>query len=145
MPKRTFKHEENGITFRSMLELRVAKYLWSKDVSFTYESRQLEYHTKIPGTFCGECGETPCYKKGKYTPDFFLENGVILEVKGLFDAKDRKKMAAMKELHPELDIRMVFQYNNWLTKAKKKNYGSWCDSKGIPYHVGVNIPEEWLK
>lgn len=145
MAKRTTSYTEKGITFRSRFERDIARFLWANNVNFTYESSQYEYHVKVLGTFCENCEKSLCYKKGKYTPDFFLENGVVLEAKGLFDAADRKKMAAMKELHPELDIRMVLQYNNWLTRSKSTKYGDWCESKGILWAIGPSVPLEWLE
>ena len=92
---------------------------------------------------CGECGSKQCEKERWYTPDFFLESGIILEVKGKFTAANRKKHKAVKELHPEMDIRMVFMRDNWLTKGHTIKYSGWCEQEDIKYAIG-RIPAEWL-
>ena len=40
---------------------------------------------------------------------FYLPNGIYLECKGYWEAQDRRKIKAVKQLHPEIDLRMVFQ------------------------------------
>ena len=37
-----------------------------------------------------------------YTPDFVLNNGIIIETKGRFMAADRRKHIAIKKQHPKL-------------------------------------------
>jgi hypothetical protein len=113
--------------YRSLLEGRVAGYLEKENVPFLYEESKYEY-TLL----------------SRYTPDFHLPNGVILEVKGFFKPSDRRKMAAMKKQHPELDIRFVFQRNNTLTRTSKSNYGDWADKHGYQWCIYPHIPESWL-
>lgn len=113
--------------FRSLLEERVSKYLNTVEVPYLYEVRNFGYVTE-----------------SKYTPDFFLPNGVILEVKGFFKPSDRRKMLAVKAQNPELDIRFVFQRNNVLSKNSRTTYGAWCDKHGFPWCIFPNIPEAWL-
>lgn len=81
----------------------------------------------------------------KYVPDFELENGIILECKGKFDADDRAKHLAVKAQHPELDVRIVFQnaYNK-LRKGAKMTYAEWCDKNDIKW-AHKRVPKEWLK
>ena len=40
---------------------------------------------------------------------FRLDNGIIIETKGAFNSADRKKHKLIKEQHPELDIRFMFE------------------------------------
>ena len=61
-------------------------------------------------------------------PDFFLPNGVIIEAKGFFKPSDRRKMLAVKEAHPELDIRFVFMRDNTLSKSSKTTYSMWAEA-----------------
>ena len=84
--------------------------------------------------------------KHRYTPDFILPNGIIVECKGAFTAPQRKKMAAVVEQNPDADIRMLFMRNNSITKTSKTRYSDWCEKRGIVYHVSANgtVPEEWL-
>ena len=114
--------------FRSGLEEQVAKLLEGLGVTYEYES------TRVPYTI-----------QHHYSPDFILPNHVLLETKGYWDAKDRRKILAVKKDNPYLDLRMVFQspYNK-INKNSKTTYAKWCEKHDIPwtsYHI---IPLEWL-
>ena len=114
--------------YRSKLEEKVADLLSSLGVSYDYES------TKVPYVI-----------RHNYTPDFLLSNGVFLETKGYWDAEDRRKILAVKEANPELDIRMVFQtpYNR-ISKKSKTTYAQWCDRHDIKWTTFTEIPIDWL-
>jgi len=104
------------------------KDLRAKKVKFTYESLKIKY-LKKPST---------------YTPDIVLENGIIIEVKGYFKADDRAKHLLIKEQHPELDIRFVFQDSRKkIHKSSPTTYGMWAEKHGFKYADKL-IPEEWL-
>ena len=48
-----------------------------------------------------------------YTPDFYLpKQKIFIETKGLFTSADRQKMRLVKEQHPDLDIRFIFNNSN---------------------------------
>jgi hypothetical protein len=80
-----------------------------------------------------------------YTPDFQLDNGIIIETKGMFDSEDRRKHLEVKKQHPELDIRFVFSNaKGKLYKGSKTSYADWCDKNGFLWAHRV-IPESWLK
>ena len=80
-----------------------------------------------------------------YTPDFILQNGIIVEVKGRFTSDDRRKHVAIKKQHPDLDIRFVFENSRRkLSKGAKSTYATWCERNKFLYADRV-IPEEWLK
>lgn len=117
--------------FRSGLEESIAADLTSKGVGFTYEELKVPF-TKPP---------KPC----KYTPDFELENGIIVESKGRFLTDDRQKQLMVKQQHPDLDIRFVF--SNSKTKINKRShttYADWATKNGFQFADKV-IPEAWLK
>lgn len=114
--------------FRSSFEERIAKALSKENIPYLYEANGYNYQLL-----------------SKYTPDFFLANGVILEVKGFFKPTDRRKMLAVKEQHPDLDIRFVFQRNNTLSKNSKTTYGDWCDKHGFLWCVYPHVPTDWLQ
>ena len=80
------------MAFRSGLEERVADLMCELGVKYEYES------TKVPYII-----------QHIYTPDFLLPKGIYLECKGYWEAEDRRKIKNVKEQHPELDLRMVFQ------------------------------------
>ena len=87
----------------------------------------------------------PYQLQNVYTPDFFLANGVIVETKGLFSPEDRRKMIAVKQQHPDLDIRICFMdARKKLSKAPASiSYGQRADRHGFIWSSG-RIPIEWL-
>ena len=114
--------------FRSGLEEKVADLFVELGVKYEYES------TKVPYVI-----------QHNYTPDFLLPNGIFLECKGFWEPEDRRKIKNVKEQHPELDIRMVFQSPfNKISKKSKTTYAQWCDKHNIPWTSFTNIPLEWL-
>lgn len=78
-----------------------------------------------------------------YVPDWVLPNGIIIEAKGRFTAVDRAKHLLVREQHPELDIRMVFAYDNKIHKNSNTRYSDWCDKHGIIYAF-KKVPQEWI-
>lgn len=81
----------------------------------------------------------------KYTPDFILPNGIIIETKGRFITADRKKHLLVKAQHSDLDIRFVFSRSaNRISKQSRTTYAQWCESKGFKY-ADKRIPEAWLR
>ena len=148
MPRRRnwkCKLNKKSYDFKSKLERDIGQDLVNRGVKFEYEKESFKYMIEVSRSLCPECGYGPAILNRSYTPDFFLDNGIIVEAKGKFTAEERKKHASMKEQYPDMDLRMLFQSNNWITKRHKKRYSSWCDSKGIKWAVGNKIPEEWLK
>ncbi len=115
------------LKFRSGLEERVAEQLESKNIPFLYEAQKFKY-----------------VLESRYTPDFILRNGVVLEIKGFFKPSERRKHVALKEQHPDLDLRFVFQRNNTLTRNSKTRYSDWCDKHGFKWCIYPYIPDDWL-
>lgn len=117
--------------YRSGLEESTDADLRSRGVSFEYETHVIRY-------------EQPA-RMSRYTPDFILPNGIIIETKGRFIAKDRQKHLLVKAQHPDLDIRFVFSNpKSWLTKNKKTSYAMWCERHGFLFAKKI-IPEAWLQ
>lgn len=78
-----------------------------------------------------------------YVPDYVLPNGIVIEAKGHFTSADRRKMRAVKEAHPELEIRFVFgRAANKLNKTSRTAYSKWAGSKGFPW-ADKSIPDSW--
>lgn len=115
--------------YRSGLEESTAENLIERGVSFTYEEEKIKW-TDL--------------KIRTYTPDFVLENGIILETKGRFVSTDRRKHKEIKKQYPDLDIRFVFNNSRAkLYKGAKSTYGDWCDQHGFKYSDKI-IPQEWI-
>ena len=130
MPKRQAKKKrpsKRTSNYRSGFEAKLANQLQRSGVEFQYETLQLEYK-----------------KVSTYTPDFILPNGIIIEAKGLWVTEDRTKHLLVKQQHPDLDIRLLFQnaYNK-IRKGSKTTYAMWCEKKGILY-AHKQIPKSWL-
>mgnify|MGYP001580877733 FL=1 len=116
--------------YRSGLEDRISKQLKALSVPVKYEEMKIEYHIN---------------ETRKYTPDFELPNGIIIESKGRFVVADRKKHLLIKKQHPHLDIRFVFSNSKAkINKGSKTTYGMWCDKHGFLYADKL-IPKEWIK
>uniref|UniRef100_A0AAU8BAF6 Endonuclease I n=2 Tax=Kayfunavirus TaxID=2732686 RepID=A0AAU8BAF6_9CAUD len=117
--------------YRSGLEAKNQQWLEQNGVKAEYESHYINY--VIPAS------------DHKYTPDFILPNGIIVETKGIFDSEDRKKHLLVREQHPELDIRFVFSSSrSKLYKGSPTTYGAWCEKNGYKY-ADKFIPVEWLR
>ena len=118
-----------AVSWRSGLEQRNQEDLTKRGVPFRYEEVKLSF-TK-PAT------------DHKYTPDFILPNGIIVETKGLFDVDDRKKHVLIKAQYPELDIRFVFSRSkSLLRKGAKSSYADWCLKNGFQFADKL-IPQAW--
>jgi len=117
--------------FRSGLEERIAENLTSKGVRFLFEELVIPYVKPM--------------KPAKYTPDFQIPNGIIIESKGRFLTEDRQKHLLVQKQHPEYDIRFVFSNSKTkISKRSKTTYADWCEKHGFLY-ADKDIPDAWLK
>lgn len=116
--------------FRSGLEDTIAAKLKADGVPYKYEELVINYIKPA--------------RKAKYTPDFVLDNGIIIESKGRFLVADRQKHLFVKEQHPELDIRFVFSNSKQrISKASTTTYADWCIRYNFKY-ADKAIPKEWI-
>lgn len=120
--------------YRSGLEEKINEQLISSGANYKYEPEKIKYvQPATPRT---------------YTPDFVLykstRNPIYIETKGRLMSADRKKHIWIKDQHPELDIRFLFQNSNTkISKGSKTTYADWCIKNGFLY-ADKEIPEEWL-
>lgn len=116
--------------YRSGLEEQIARQLEEAGVDAGYESEKIAYLKPA--------------RNAKYTPDWILPNGIIIESKGRFVVEDRQKHLIIKEQYPALDIRFVFSNSRTrISKNSKTTYAMWCDKHGLRY-ADKFIPQEWL-
>ena len=131
---KTKTSEEVGLAlgFRSGLEEVVGQQI--KDATGLdpeYESFKIEYVKPS--------------KPSKYTPDFRLPNGIIVETKGRFETADRQKHLLIKAQHPDKDIRFVFSNSRQrIRKGSPTMYADWCRKHGFQF-ADKRIPAEWFK
>lgn len=107
---------------RNNFERQIEKSLKKSKIKFSYETE------KIPYTISGH-----------YIPDFILSTSagkIYLETKGHFRPEAKRKMAAVKRQHPELDIRILFY-------SKKSKDIRWAEKHGFPYAIET-VPQSWL-
>ena len=129
---------------KSNFERGVWNFLEASGVQYEYESQVLTYKARISGV-CDKCSSKEITVTRRYIPDWnFLDGKLVVETKGKFDAETRTKMLCVIESNPDIEFRLLFMRDNWLTRTKKKRYTDWCRQKGITCAVG-SFPEEWLR
>lgn len=131
--KRNHWPKRSGVArgYRSGLEAKIAKSAADRGHEVTFESHVVGYLE--PAT------------KHRYTPDFILPNGIVIESKGRFLSKDRKKHLLIQKQHPELEIRFVFSRAKApIYKGSPTSNAKWADKKGFKWAQG-DIPESWFK
>ncbi|MGI6792294.1 hypothetical protein [Aminivibrio sp.] len=122
--------KQTKVRFRSAFEESVAEGLDAAGHAYRYEAIKLDYIEPE--------------KRRRYTPDFCLANGILIEVKGRWSREDRKKHLLIKLQYPELDIRMVFSNpKEKINKGSKTTYADFCQRHGILFAKGA-IPREWV-
>lgn len=133
--------------YRSQYEADIAKDLEARGILFEFEPRKVKYFYPIKGGICSTCNSAHVARAATYLPDFWLpEQGLWLEAKGLWTGPGRTKTMAVLETSGVIradNFRIIFQRNQFLTKAKKKSYTQWCAAQGIVCVVGTQIPVEW--
>jgi hypothetical protein len=116
--------------YKSRLEDRIAQQLEAAELPFHYEGERLAYY--VPA------------RAAKYTPDFRI-GSIYIEAKGWLKPEDRLKLRLIKEAHPEMDLRLVFQRASApIYKDSPTTYAKWCDDHGFPWADKGTIPTEWI-
>jgi predicted nuclease of restriction endonuclease-like RecB superfamily len=107
---------------RNKFETKIYKQLKKSKVPFQYEAEKIPY-----------------VLAGHYIPDFIIHTSlgkIYIEAKGYFRPEAKRKMAAVKRQHPELDIRLIFY-------SRSKTNIRFAERYGFKYAIGT-IPQEWL-
>ena len=116
--------------YRSGLEETIARQLEAAGIPVSFETHRVPY--MVPMT------------KHRYTPDFVLPNGIVVESKGIFSPEDRAKHILVKNQHPDLDIRFVFSRSSAkLYKGSKTTLAQWAEVNGFQF-AQSRIPDAWL-
>lgn len=123
--KRKYVSKRKG-DFASPLEKTV--WLKIKDIA-AYEPEKINY--VIPA---------------RYIPDFVITkkdgSKIYLEVKGWLRYEDQKKMRAVKESNPDLDIRFYFPEDKKVHLSNMTNT-EWCAKYNFPCYIG-KINKKWF-
>ena len=105
---------------RSKLEQRFEQILLDNQIEYEYEVTRIPYI--VPES------------KHNYTVDWTCLNGLLIETKGyLSDHQERHKYVLLKEQHPTLDLRFVFDNPNKLCGGTKYTHAKWADKYGFKW------------
>jgi predicted nuclease of restriction endonuclease-like RecB superfamily len=88
-----------------------------------------------------EAVKIPYTTEHLYVPDFRITDGgslFFVESKGYLRPDNRRTMCAVRDQHPELDLRIVFQKNQKIDKRSKTTYAQWAEKQGFQYCVGLH-------
>ena len=119
---------------RSKLELKFEEIIKEFNVEYDYEV------TKIPYTIPES--------NHNYTVDWTFINGLLVETKGyLSDHKERYKYVLLKQQHPDLDLRFVFDNPNKLCGGTKQTHGAWATKYGFKWCSIRDVEQikQWIK
>lgn len=119
---------------RSKLELRFEDLLKELKVEYDYEVTKIAY--VVPES------------KHTYTVDWTIKNGPLLETKGyLSDHQERNKYVLIKQQHPDIDLRFVFDNPNKLCGGTKYTHARWAEKNGFLYCSvkDVDIIKQWTE
>ena len=109
--------------YKSKFENSFAQTLRQLNLPVSYEPDKISYQLQCT-----------------YTPDFKIADNVYVETKGIFDSDDRRKILAVINQHPDIDIILVFQNPNMkINKGSKTTYAKWCEKHNIKWSTPNNI------
>lgn len=126
--------------YKSGIEMDVVKYLKDKGIDARYEEYKLPFIQPE--------------KKRTYTPDVFVYNKAgelkyVIETKGRFTAEDRMKMNWVKEQHPNVEFRLLFERDGaTISKKSKTTYAKWSEKAKFMFSrffKGKAVPDSWIE
>lgn len=117
--------------FRSGFEKSVYEQLVEAGIDPEYEAKRIPF-------------EQPAKQRTYHTDFTFKTSDIIIESKGRWTRADREKILLIKRSNPELDLRLLFQRDNKITRTSKTTYSMWARKHGITCAVGT-IPERWIE
>ncbi len=90
---KTGYRQDIDLGFRSSWEANIARILDLKNIHWKYEEKSFSLSSK--------------QFSGYYFPDFFLENNVIIEVKGFWNEQSRYKVSLFRIQYPEFQLLII--------------------------------------
>jgi hypothetical protein len=122
--------------FRSTWEANIARILNYKNIKYEYESEYIQLDLSNE-----KVNITPTY-----IPDFILDDGSIIEVKGFWDSRSKAKMKLVKEQYPDRKILVIdCDLYTCINKKYSSIIDTWEEDKpsltdDIIQVVGITIP-----
>lgn len=139
-PKMSRRQVAKKQGFESGLEQDVFNYLKDKGLDVRYEEYPLEF--------------VQPEKKRKYTPDIFVYDKkgnlkYVIETKGRFTMADRQKMKWVKEQHPDVEFRLLFERDcATINKKSSTTYADWAKKAKFlcsKFTKDKPVPDEWIE
>lgn len=118
---------------RSKLELKFEEILIANQTEYDYEVTVIPY--------------TVPQSNHKYIVDFSTNNGIQWEVKGwLSDHQERQKYLLVKQQHPNIDLRFVFDNCSKLVGGSKLTHAQWATKHGFKFCgiKDVDQIQQWI-
>lgn len=119
---------------RSRLEERFEVTLKEFNVPYVYEGTKISY--VVP-----ESNHT-------YTVDWTIGKKLLIETKGYLSTyEERRKYILLKEQHPNMDLRFVFDNPNKLCGGTKMSHAKWAEKYGFKF-CSIKDSEQlqsWIK
>lgn len=122
--KRTIR-TKSSLGYGKRFEKSILDSLTSLNVEYKFEGIKLSYTIAA-----------------QYKPDVVLDNGVIIEIKTYLPYEEQRKLRAVKESHPDLDLRLLFEKPDKKLPNSKLTHGEWATKYNFIW-AGPNVPEEW--
>ena len=115
------------------------------------------YHSPVKSGRCLECDSCQVVQQRSYTPDLLVipkadmgkpagdVRRIYLETKGYFPASKRSLFRAFQQTGPDIDLRVLAERDNWVTKGKSKLSDYFKRYlKTVPFAVWTgDLPDEW--
>lgn len=110
----------DNVEVRSKLEIYIGTLLTEMETNWLYETTKIKY--LVPES------------KHVYTVDFTLPNGILLEAKGILaDHAERTKYVLLKEQHPDMDLRFIFDDPQKRCGGMKMTHQEWAIKHGFKF------------
>jgi restriction endonuclease len=121
------RYEARLMGYKSGFERTFAANLSARGIGFKYESIKLPYRLERT-----------------YSPDYYIvDHDFYIETKGLLDRDSKAKMVAVKQQHPDVDIRFVFMHPHKKIPGTKQTHAQWAERNGFLWAESV-APQEWF-
>lgn len=116
-----------------------------------FDAQYIEGRSNVEAVYEGDMFKYQVYEIRKYKPDWIVlrkasnRKPLYIEYKGVLSVADRKKLKLVRQQHPDIDLRIVFEKpTNKINKGSKTTYAQWARQHGFIYSDNC-LPPEWLK
>jgi hypothetical protein len=134
MPARGTATVVGEVRYRSKFEAAVAADLRNRGVKFEYEGERIFY--AIPATYVTDF-TIPATESITGEP-------IYVETKGYLDPPSKRKLIAVRNDNPGMDLRLLLQKGKRKRSGKLTKEAEWCNRNNFKWAEG-RVPDAWLK